>query len=433
MNRIFIGLIILSLCSCTAHKIKKSVKDSEVFSQGHMGFMLHDPGKNKTIYAYNEDKYFIPASNTKLFTFYTSYKALGDGFINGLNYIQKEDSLIFWGTGDPTFLHPDFKDSTIVEFLKNSPQDLYMVNNFAQVPAYGDGWSWDWYNYYYATERSALPIYGNVLRLSKKPNEIHSINPSYFENAIIEDITTDKFTISREHKNNIYHFGINRENDSLSINTDKPFITSPELVTEIISQIVGKSVTAIENRGYHHLTHKKLPTARVDSVYAQMMKISDNFLAEQLMYLLSDSLFDSLSISSAISYAKTNYLQDLPDEPRWVDGSGLSAKNMFTPRTVVALLAKIKEEVPMEKIKAYFPAGGESGTIRNLYKPDEGMPAYIYAKTGTLSMSSALSGYLITKSGKTLLFSFLLNNYTVNSGELKKEMEKVLYQIHNTY
>lgn len=83
------------------------------------------------------------------------------------------------------------------------------------------------------------------------------------------------------------------------------------------------------------------------------------------------------------------------------------AKHVY-PRSVVKLLQKIKAEIPMEKIKAYFPAGGESGTIRNWYPADPGEPAYIYAKTGTLSMSSALSGYLITKSGKTLIFSTFL-------------------------
>lgn len=427
------GIIILSLYSCTTQKIKKSVRDSDVFSQGHLGFMLYDTEKGKTIYSINEDKYFIPASNTKLFTFYTSYKILGDGRINGLNYIQKEDSLIFWGTGDPTFLHPDFKDSTVLEFLKKTPQDLYMVNTFDQVPAYGEGWSWDWYNYYYATERSALPIYGNVIRASKLPNEQHTFYPHYFNNLIKKDLPSEKFTITREHKNNIFHFGIDSKNDSLTFKTDKPFITSPRLIAQILSQEIGRSVTILNKNGYHQLPHQKLQTAEVDSVYAQMMKISDNFLAEQLLYLVSDHLFDSLDIHSAISYSKKHLLQDLPDEPKWVDGSGLSAKNMFTPRSIVALLSKIMEDVPQDKIRAYFPAGGDSGTIRNFYKPEEGMPPYLYAKTGTLSMSNALSGYLYTRSGKTLLFSFLLNNYTIDSGALKKEMENVLYQIYQNY
>ncbi|WP_332910401.1 D-alanyl-D-alanine carboxypeptidase [Algoriphagus boritolerans] len=93
----------------------------------------------------------------------------------------------------------------------------------------------------------------------------------------------------------------------------------------------------------------------------------------------------------------------------------------------------MREEVPLEKIKAYFPSGGESGTIRSWYKADEGQAPYIYAKTGTLSMANSLSGYLITKSGKILHFSCLMNNYQIPSNDLKTELQKVLYYIHDTY
>lgn len=433
MNRLLAVFLLFTLGSCTVQNIKKSVRDSEVFAKGHIGFMLVDPEKDKTLYALNEEKYFIPASNTKLFTFYTSYNVLGEGQINGLNYIQKEDSLIFWGTGDPTLLHPDFEDQTVIKFIQSASQQPYLVNNFDQVTAFGSGWSWDWYNYYYATERSAFPIYGNVVRFGKKAGTSLDFTPEHFKSNSFEDIPSDRYSILREKDKNVYHYGLNASLGDLSFETDKPFITSPELAAEMLSQKVGKEVKLIPNKNYHQHSHQKLPTANADSIYSQMMKISDNFLAEQLLLLVSDKLFDSLNMAASIKYAKENLLQDLPDEPIWVDGSGLSAKNMFTPRTVIALLGKIKSEIPMEKIQAYFPSGGASGTIRNWYKADPGQAPYIYAKTGSLSMSNALSGYLITKSGKTLLFSFLLNNYAIPSDELKKEMEKVLYHIHKKY
>ena len=83
-------LFLFLLFSCTVQKVKKSVFDSEIFEKGHMGFVLYDPIKEKTLLSLNEKKYFIPASNTKIFTFYTSYKILGNGLVNGLNYIQKK-------------------------------------------------------------------------------------------------------------------------------------------------------------------------------------------------------------------------------------------------------------------------------------------------------------------------------------------------------
>ncbi|MCB0493756.1 MAG: D-alanyl-D-alanine carboxypeptidase [Cyclobacteriaceae bacterium] len=435
MNKNLIWLALI-FCSCTVQKIKNSVRDSEVFEKGHIGFMLVDPDKDKTLYALNEKKYFIPASNTKIFTLYTSYKALGTDRTNGINYLQSGDSLIFWGTGDPSLLHPDLKDRTVIEFLKASPYNLYMVDDFEQVNAYGPGWSWDWYNYYYGPDRSVLPVYGNVVRFQKDKTQTEfMVYPERFQSELTEavDLARNNYNFRRAQFTNTYRYYVNKENTQLSFETDKPFITSPSLAATMVSEAIEKPITLIPNKNYRKQIHQKLKSAPIDSIYKQMMKISDNFLAEQLMLLVSDQLFDSINIKSAIEYSKTNWLSDLPDDPEWVDGSGLSSQNKFTPRTIISLLGKIKAELPMEKIKAYFPAGGESGTIKAYYKSDLGQPPYVYAKTGTLSMSTALSGYLFTKSGKVLLFSFLLNNYTIPSDELKKEMEKVLYFIHSKY
>ncbi|NVJ87401.1 MAG: D-alanyl-D-alanine carboxypeptidase [Algoriphagus sp.] len=436
MKKLLPFLILILSASCTVQKIQKSISKSDVFEKGHLGFMLVDPAKDKALVAINEDNYFIPASNTKLFTFYTAYTVLGDGLVNGLNYLERGDSLIFWGTGDPSLLHPDLQDSTVLNFLNNSEKQLYLLDNFEQVNAFGPGWAWDWYPYYYATERSAFPIYGNVVRFSSKLDaDLFSVYPERFKPLLTAKPTDDwsGFRFSRERFENKFTYEIADEIEIDEFDRDIPFITSATLTTQLLSEALGKKVTLLQNEGYLNVDPKKLPSAPADSIYAQMMKISDNFLAEQLMLLVSDQLNNQLSTREAIDYAKENLLKDLPDEPIWYDGSGLSSRNMFTPRSIITLLGKIREEVPLEKIKAYFPAGGESGTIRNWYPADPGQAPYIYAKTGTLSMSNALSGYLITKSGKILHFSCLMNNYQIPSNDLKKELQKVLYLIHDKY
>ncbi|MFC3881850.1 D-alanyl-D-alanine carboxypeptidase/D-alanyl-D-alanine-endopeptidase [Algoriphagus namhaensis] len=430
----FIALIFL--CSCTVQKINKSFTTSDIFDQGHLGFMLVDPDKGKTLVDINSDKYFIPASNTKLFTFYTSYTVLGDQLINGLNYLERGDSLIFWGTGDPSLLHPDLKSEVTLDFLRSSDKSLYLVDNFDQVEAFGPGWSWDWYNYYFATERSSFPIYGNIVRFTGERDEPnYKIYPSRFAKNLTQEHIPEleSFRFRRDRFENKFFVGEGDEIELMPFERDVPFVTSAEFTAELLSEALGKKVSVVKNQSYLQLDPKKLQTAPADSIYAQMMKISDNFLAEQLLLLVSDQLSNQLSAADAISYAKENLLADLPDEPIWYDGSGLSARNMFTPRTVIALLGKIRSEVPLEKIKAYFPAGGESGTIRNWYPADEGQPPYIYAKTGTLSMSNALSGYLLTKSGKILHFSCMMNNYAIPSSQLKTELQEILYFIHDNY
>lgn len=428
------SLIILS--SCTVQRINKSFTKSDVFNKGHLGFMLLDPDKDKVLVDINSDKYFIPASNTKLFTFYTSYTVLGDSLVNGLNYLEKGDSLIFWGTGDPSLLHPDLKNTKAVDFLKSQDKKLYLLDNFDQVDAFGPGWSWDWYNAYYAAERSSMPVYGDIVRFAKEAGDsTFTIYPPSFESsmALIEPIGNSSSSFRRNHLENKFNYFVTSESTDKRFETDIPFITSVDFAAQLLSEEVGKKITVINNSDYFTEIPKKLLTASADSIYSQMMKISDNFLAEQLLLLVSDQLENKLSTADAIAYSKENLLADLPDELIWVDGSGLSAKNMFTPRSIIALLGKIRAEVPLEKIKAYFPAGGKSGTIRNWYPSDPGQPPYIYAKTGTLSMSNALSGFLITKSGKILHFSCLMNNYAISASELKTELTKVLYYIHDKY
>jgi D-alanyl-D-alanine carboxypeptidase/D-alanyl-D-alanine-endopeptidase (penicillin-binding protein 4) len=113
-----------------------------------------------------------------------------------------------------------------------------------------------------------------------------------------------------------------------------------------------------------------------------------------------------------------------------VDGSGLSRYNKFTPRSINELLQKIYNEYPEELILEIFPKGGETGTIKNNFIAQT---PYIIAKTGSMSNVYNLSGYLVTKKGKWLVFSFMNNNFEVPSAFVKQEMEKILLNIHEKY
>jgi D-alanyl-D-alanine carboxypeptidase/D-alanyl-D-alanine-endopeptidase (penicillin-binding protein 4) len=428
-----IALLCIVLSACSATSIRKSVRQIEQTGKGFTGFAVYDPGKGKMIYAQNDDHYFIPASNTKLLTFYTAQKVLGDS-INGLNYTVRGDSLIFWGTGDPAFLHPDLQNNRVYNFLANSDKELFYANNFSQVTPLGPGWSWDWYKFYYSTERSAFPLFGNVVRFQKTMQDsLFLFSPAFFRENIHVDssLNTGKYrmALSREKTRNEYSY-LFEEYDSLKFRLDIPFITSDSLMLALLRDTLHQEVQLLDYRMIKDQPRLALYTATPDSIYKRMLQDSDNFLAEQLLLLSSDKLFDSLNATAVIDYAKKYFLSDLPDEPKWVDGSGLSGQNMLTPRSMIRLLEKIKAEYPEEKLFQYLPVGGRNGTIKYWFKNEN---PYVFAKTGTLSNSVCLSGYLLTESGKTLLFSFMHNNNTLASWELKNEMEKVLYHIHKKY
>ena len=173
--------------------------------------------------------------------------------------------------------------------------------------------------------------------------------------------------------------------------------------------------------------HFSLP---VDSVYKHMMQESDNFIAEQLLLVVSGVLTDTLQSQIAIDTIQNSLNTFLPDTMNWVDGSGLSRYNLFTPRSLVKLWEELINLLGQERLMEIVAIGGEAGTIKNLYAAES---PYIYGKTGTLRNNHNLSGLLKTKSGKVLLFSFMNNNYPGSSGPIKEEMERILYQIHEKY
>lgn len=431
--RIFIVVLVFTSCSSSkvlTSQLDETLEEFPAFETGFTGIMIYDPVAKKVVYEHNSEKYFTPASNTKLFTFYTGLKILGDSAA-GLEYVVKEDSLLFRGTGDPSFLYDKLESTRVLDFLKTRNETLYYVPPIFREEHFGPGWSWDDYNYYYSVERSDMPVFGNYATFtSTSEAEIPVAEPKFFSRFLLKDslATGDNFRVMRERDQNkfLYHQPAGAEKRSREV----PFIYSPQLVTELLSDTLQKPVKILPSEKADFSNSKILYSIPADSLYKRMLQVSDNFIAEQLLIMSSQVISDSLKTDIAIDYMQKNYLQDLPDEVIWVDGSGLSVYNKFTPRSVVKLLEKISEEVPQKRLFQLLPAGGESGTIKNFYKAEE---PYIFAKTGTISNVHALSGYLKTKSGKVLIFSFMNNNYTVPSAEIKAGMELILRNIYLNY
>jgi len=154
--------------SIPARKIIKMLKSSAILNDHFTGFALYDLTKRKMITGQHDDKYFTPASNTKLFTFYAGLKLLKDS-IAGLQYVERGDSLIFWGTADPVFLDPQFKEQRVLQNLNSAGKMIYRAKGLFSGDFYGTGWTYDDYNEYYQPEMSDFPLYGNVVRFSRNP------------------------------------------------------------------------------------------------------------------------------------------------------------------------------------------------------------------------------------------------------------------------
>lgn len=426
------SICLVLMVSCSSNRsatksVQTSLKNSPAYQQGFVGFALYDPLKKEMLYEHNSERYFTPASNTKLFTYYAGLKILGDS-IAGLRYTVKNDSLFFRGTGDPSFLYPDLPSSNVLDFLAGSASHLFYLPAVHTEKYFGPGWAWDWYNASYAVERSDFPIYGNRVTFNFSDNGPQPIPAFFQESIVVEKDNNLPFTSIRRDisKNEFTHYnpGGPRGRDQ-----DIPFKYSPELMVELLSDTLHQEVK-IHKGTTEMLPEKTLYSISADSMYKRMLVVSDNFIAEQILLMAANEISDSLKSSIAIDYMKENYLNDLPDEPMWYDGSGLAHINKFTPRSVVKLLEKIQQEVPQEKLFEMLAVGGVSGTIRNNYRGEE---PYIFAKTGTIRNVHALSGFIKTKSGKILIFSLMNNNYTIPTSEVKTGMENLMETIRDKY
>lgn len=411
---IFLLIFIVLLSSCgTTHNIQSKFKSEGKKTSFFNGFVLYNPKRNKVLINHNGNKYFTPASNTKLFTFYTAYKTLGDS-IKGLEYYKTNDSLIIKGTADPSLLYA-FDSQKTVNFLKKSKTSVFLVDATIDEDKFGSGWAWDDYPYYYMPEKSLFPVYGNVLTYSKKKDSLQT-NINYFSNYIFTSISSQ----TRDKDSNKFYISQDKEKRV-------PFITSNELVAKMVSDEIGKKITLIADKNYEY---KTFYSQQSDTLYTKLLVDSDNFIAEQLMLQVGKQISGKYSVSKAIQYSLKNYLHELPQKPRWVDGSGLSRYNLFTPNDMVFLLDKMYNEIPHTKLFSYFPVGGLKGTLKNQYKSDK---PFVYAKSGSLSNNYNLSGYLITKKGTTLIFSYMNNHFRESSTHIKSEIEKTLLKIYNTY
>ena len=401
----------------------------------HTGIYVYNPSTKMVLHSYQSDKYFVPASNTKLFSCYAGMKYLGDSLV-GLRYAMIDDtSMWLLPTGDPTFFHSDFKTNPVFNFLSTPKKHFTIDASLWKENALGSGWAWNDYDELYMTERSPMPVYENAMMVTEsesKDGQPYTINletnpPLQISNRTQLDTSLRTVKFKRDFSSN--NFLLTGPGKGTSVKSKIPFVTNGiESALDILRtnplnidiQLNSNRKSEIVNRKYN-IIHSQ-PT---DSLLKPMMHLSDNFFAEQTLLMVSNEKLGYMNDRAIIDTLLKNDLKDLPQKPVWVDGSGLSRYNLFTPQTFVKLLEKMKDEFGMERMKNILPTGGE-GTLSSLYKS---ISNQIFAKTGTLSGQVALSGYLFTKNNTMLIFSILVNNHTNTASNVRKAVEKFVLDL----
>ena len=139
-------------------------------------------------------------------------------------------------------------------------------------------------------------------------------------------------------------------------------------------------------------------------------KISQNLHAELLLRRVALEEGTG-SIADGVAAVKRMLAQaGVPKEQAELsDGSGMSTYNRFSPRGIVTFLGWARKQAWGDAYRATLPVGGVDGTLARRFK-GTALVGRIFAKTGSLNATSALSGYLLAKSGQTLIFSAYAND-----------------------
>ncbi len=438
---LFVVLPALFVASCTSPRhlgrtaLPGRFLDDPAISDTHVGIAVYDAGAREYVYTHNSEKFFVPASNVKIPTLYAGLKYLGDG-IPGIRYFEYNDTVFLRATGDPVFMLTDFCEQPVFEFLRNAENPLAFIEPAWQTGALGYGWPWNFYLNYYMPERSPFPVYGNVVIWAQRDIGLYgedikityaSSFPVHNWPVEVKDSPDGVFEVQRPGTVNDYkvYLGLEGERDLFV-----PFATNGmQAALELLADTLKREIPLVPPRT-GPVEFKTIKSAVADSLFRPMMVHSDNFFAEQVLIMVSDELFGVMDEMLVIEHLLENDFEGMPDNPRWVDGSGLSRYNIFSPRSFVWLLEKMKDEFGFERVSGLLPTGGE-GTLDNLYLEESGR---IFAKTGTLVGNAvALSGFLVTERGRTLIFSVLVNNHNKNSNDVRRATESFLREIIYRY
>lgn len=172
-NNVFLYLLalvgLLASCKAPATVTAVPLAGKSVFSNledslmgAHLGVMVMEAENGKVLAEHNSHKYFVPASNIKLLSLYAGLKFLPDSLV-GLRYYEAGDTIYAVPTGDPGLLSDDFKNHPVLNWLNEVKKPVVMDASNWKAERYGRGWTWSDYQASYQPERSALPVYENLM------------------------------------------------------------------------------------------------------------------------------------------------------------------------------------------------------------------------------------------------------------------------------
>ncbi len=440
------------------------------FATTRWGILIESLDRRRVLFSHQAHRLFIPASNMKLYTTAAALVHLGPTyrFRTSVFVTAPPDAqgiihgdVILYGRGDPNLstrargqsrLTPleNLVDQLLAAGVRSIHGNLIGDESYFSDPPLGVGWEWDDLQWYYGAEISALSIDDNAVEVAVLPGSAPGEPARVFIRPETSYVTliNKAITVSPGTKQDIgVHRGL--EDNTIEVWGEVPFdgqgfhgyvavhqpaLYAATLFREALArrgiEITGRTIRADATyRQTHPLDMSQLTElAFVESIPLAdevriVNKTSQNLHAELLLRTLGAVVGGEGTARRGLDVVR-RLLRSARAWRRGItlqDGSGLSRHNLVTPATTVDLLRYMYRNAHRKPFLDSLPLAGRDGTLesRMMGTLAEGR---VRAKTGTLTYTSTLSGYVTTAGGEHLVFSIMANNHT---GRLSDVMDAI--------
>ena len=452
-----LGLVLFFNLSCSVYLSHITSKEDDLSttinelidkldSEFSIGLKVISLENNEELFELNSEKLLLPASNQKLLTSAASLYYLGENKVFQTSVLKKNRNIILLGGADSELSIDklDSISSKISQKIKNIDTIFVDAGIMDSIP-YGKGWMWDEGSETYSAPVSGIILNGNCIDFEYSPDELDKparINTypntnhiSITNNSITVEDTLDykRIKIERDWQNQTNHYRVDGEilgwsnKDTVKKNISDPVMFAGTVFKELFeSHNVSVSVVKARKGIYSSDTIAKIISQPLKIQLKNIMQNSENLASEILMKYIGIS---DTTIGSWYN-GKKKIMRFLYEEVeidtnflRIADGSGLSRYNLLNADQLIQLLRYMYNSNLKDTFIMSLPHGGQKGTKLENRLIESGKR--IYAKTGSLSGVSCLSGYAFSPQYGPLAFSIIINGFTGSIKPIREIQDKI--------